>query len=297
MIRSMTGFGEAEREVSGGLLRVSIKTVNHRFLNTSVRTPPGFDRLEHEIPGWIRPFLLRGHASVSVSLERTDASEDENLPDVDMARAGAYTRLLRTMQEELGLDGPVDVGTVARFPEVLTAPERRAQGPSVEAAELKAVVEDAAQAVLALRETEGARLEEDLTGRLDELTRLLDVVEARAPERLVAERDRLRAHIRDLVDSEEVDEERLMREVAYVAEKWDINEEIVRFRSHVALFRETLDTEAMEAVGKRLSFIVQEMHREANTIGAKANDSEISHASVGMKEEIERLREQVENVE
>lgn len=297
MIRSMTGFGEAEREVSAGLLRVSIKTVNHRFLNTSVRTPPGFDRLEHEIPGWVRPFLIRGHASISVTLERAEETLDEELPQVDMARAGAYARILRSMQEQLDLEGPVDVGTVARFPEVLTTPDRRSRGPEVASEELQGVVEDAARAVVALRETEGSRLAEDLTGRLDALSGLLDVVEARAPERLTAERDRLRGQIRELAESEEVDEDRLAREIAYLAERWDINEEIVRFRSHIALFRETLDADGSEAVGKRLSFVVQEMHREANTIGSKANDAEISHASVGMKEEIERLREQVENVE
>jgi len=122
-------------------------------------------------------------------------------------------------------------------------------------------------------------------------------VEARAPARLTAERDRLREQIRELADSEDVDEERLAREIAYLAERWDINEEIVRFRSHLDLFRDTLASDVDEAVGKRLSFVVQEMHREANTIGSKANDAAITRASVAMKEEIEKLREQVENVE
>jgi len=296
MIRSMTGFGEAEREVPAGLLRVSIKTVNHRFLNISVRTPAGFDRLEHEIPGWIRAHLQRGHATVSVTLERGGDTEDDELPQVDMARAGRYARMLRAMHEELGLDGPLDVATLLRLPEVLRAPERQ-RGPEVEAGELEAVVQDAARAVVSLRETEGARLMEDLEGRLAALSRELDRVAERAPARLVAERDRLRAQIRELAQSEDVDEDRLAREVAYLAEKWDINEELVRFRSHIALFRETLAGDPSEPAGKRLSFVVQEMHREANTIGSKANDAEITHASVAMKEEIERLREQVENVE
>lgn len=297
MIRSMTGFGEAEREVAAGLLRVSIKTVNHRFLNVSVRTPPGFDRLEHEIPGWIRPFLLRGHATVGVTLERGDEAQEDDLPQVDMERAARYATLLRSMQEELGLDGPVDVATVVRFPDVMRAPERRQRGPEVTAEELQEVVEAAARATVSLRETEGGRLGEDLEGRLAALARNLDVVEERAPRRLTAERDRLRVQVRELAQSEDVDEERLAREIAYLAERWDINEEIVRFRSHIALFRETLSGLGSEAVGKRLSFVVQEMHREANTIGSKANDAEITHASVAMKEEIERLREQVENVE
>jgi uncharacterized protein (TIGR00255 family) len=297
MIRSMTGFGEAEREVAAGLLRVSIKTVNHRFLNLSVRTPPGFDRLEHEIPGWVRPFLQRGHATVSITLDRGSDAEDQDLPQVDMDRAARYVSIFRLMQEELGLEGSVDVCTLARFPDVLRAPERRHRGPEVEGEELQPVVEVAARAAVAMREVEGARLGEDLEGRLQALARQLDVVEARAPERLLAERDRLRAQVRELVQSEDVDEERLAREVAYLAEKWDINEELVRFRSHIALFRETLAADPYEPVGKRLSFVVQEMHREANTIGSKANDAAITHASVAMKEEIERLREQVENVE
>ena len=297
MIRSMTGFGEAQRTVSAGLLRVSIKTVNHRFLNISVRTPPGFDRLEHEIPGWIRPFLRRGHATVSVALDRSDETGEDGLPRVDMDRAAHFAGILRDMRAALELDGPVDAATVARFPDVITAPDKGQRGPEVEAEELQPVVEAAAQAVVELRETEGARLQTDLEGRLEELARQLDVVERRAPERLTAERDRLRAQIRELAESEDVDEERLAREIAYLAEKWDINEELVRFRSHIALFRETLSGDASEPAGKRLSFVVQEMHREANTIGSKANDAAITHASVAMKEEIERLREQVENVE
>ena len=125
----------------------------------------------------------------------------------------------------------------------------------------------------------------------------LAVVEERAPERLVRERDRLREAVRELAAQVDVDEDRLAREVAYLAERWDINEEVVRFRSHLVAFREALDGEGAEAVGKRLGFLVQEMHREANTIGSKANDAVIAQASVALKEEIERLREQVENVE
>ena len=297
MIRSMTGYGEAEQAIPAGLLRVSIKTVNHRFLNTSVRTPPGFDRLEHEIVGWIRPFLSRGHATVSVNLEPADEAAAAHLPEVDMERAARYTELLRSVQAQLGLDGPVDVGTVARFPEVLRIPDRRQRWPEPDPGEVRPVVEAAARAVVAHREAEGERLRDDLDGRLAALAALLDRVEGRAPERLTAERDRLRGQIRELAGSADIDEDRLAREVAYMAEKWDINEEIVRFRAHIQLFRDTLQGDGSEGVGKRLSFLVQEMHREANTIGSKANDAEIAHASVGMKEEVERLREQVENVE
>lgn len=293
MIRSMTGFGEAEHPVEDGVLRVQIKTVNHRFLNTSVRTPPGFDRVEPEIQHWLRSHLSRGHVSISISLDRADDTRDD-LPQIDLARAGRYAALLREMREELGLEGPIDVAALLRFGDIFQAPESK-ERPAVDPAPVRAAVDEAARAVVAHREAEGARLQDDMGERLDAMAALLDDVEARAPERLRAERDRLRSQVAELTASDEVDEERLTREIVYLAEKWDINEEIVRFRSHVELFREAFA--AGEPVGKRLSFVVQEMHREANTIGSKANDAGISHAAVSLKEEIERLREQVENVE
>jgi uncharacterized protein (TIGR00255 family) len=293
----MTGFGEAERSLEWGRLRVEIKTVNHRFLNTSIRTPPGFDRVEHEIQQWIRPFLARGHATVSVVLERDEgAARAEDLPEVDLPRAARYAALLRSLRDELELAGEVDVASVARFGDLFRVPDGRGRMPAPDQDTLREVAEDAARAVVAMREAEGARLRADMDGRLDALEEELARVAARAPERLTAERDRLRAQIAELMEQDDVDQERLAREVAYLAERWDINEELVRFRAHVDAFREALAADA-GPVGKRLSFLVQEMHREANTIGSKANDTVIGHASVAMKEEIERLREQVENVE
>lgn len=297
MIRSMTGFGEAERAVDGGRLRVEIKTVNHRFLNTSVRTPAGFDRVEHEIQQWIRPFLARGHATIAVLLERDESGpQDGELPVLDLPRARHFAELLRSMRDALALDGGVDVGSVLRMGDVVRAPDARQRGPAVDVEVLRATVEAAAEAVVVMRSSEGARLREDMEGRLAALRRELDVVAGRAPERLVAERDRLRGQVAELAGQDDVDEDRLAREIAYLAERWDINEELVRFRAHLDAFDDALGNGG-EPVGKRLAFLVQEMHREANTIGSKANDAVISHASVAMKEEIERLREQVENVE
>lgn len=293
MIRSMTGFGEAEHPIQDGVLRVQIKTVNHRFLNTSVRTPPGFDRIEHEIQHWIRPLLARGHASISISFDRGDEAR-AGMPHVDMDRARQYTRLLRTMSEELRLGGEVDLPSILRFGDIFAPPETTDR-PTVDPDVTRRAVVDAATRVVELREAEGERLAHDLRGRLASLRELVGVVAERAPVRLLSERDRLRRQVAELAETEELDDERLAREIAYLAEKWDINEEIVRLGSHLDLFDETL--EAGEPVGKRLAFVVQELHREANTIGSKANDAVISHAVVSMKEEIERLREQVENVE
>ncbi len=297
MIRSMTGFGESETPLEGGVLRVSIKTVNHRYLNTSLRTPPGFDRFEHEVPKWLKAWIRRGHASVSIAWERGDDDGSDALPELDHSRAERYVFLLRELSDRYGLDGPVDPHSVLRLPDVVRVPDRSVGARDLEVDSLKGAVEKAAQRVVALREAEGARLQADLEERLEALEVELDRVREIAPRRLVAERDRLREQIRELVETEDVDEERLGREVAYLAERWDINEEVVRLASHIQLFRETLAEDAEEPVGKRLSFVVQEMHREVNTIGSKANDSSITRASVAMKEEIEKLREQVENVE
>ena len=291
----MTGWGEAARDTPGGRLRVEIKTVNHRHFNASLRTPHGFDRYEADIQGWLRAALLRGHVTYTLNVDRNGASVGE-LPDLDLMRAGRYRDLLRKLKDELGLAGEVEVGHVARFGEIFRAPEAE-EVPAVEPDMLREITEQAMRAVIAMRESEGRRLADDLEERLASISEQLELVGQRAPGRLVQERDRLRAAVRELSEQEAVDEERLAREIAYLAEKWDINEELVRFRAHVEHFRETMAAPADEPVGKRLGFLVQEMHREANTIGAKANDVAIARASVAIKEEIERLREQLENVE
>ena len=295
MIRSMTGYGDAERDSPAGRLRLEVKTVNHRFFNANVRTPHGFDRYEKAMTDVLKEHLPRGHVSVSLTLDRSAAQGDGSAA-VDLERARGYHQALQTLKDELVLSGEPDLAMISRFSDVFRAPDAdRTEG--IEEEMLVELVTEAASACRAMRESEGERLEEDLRGRLDAMATQLDVVEARAPERLVEHRDRLREAVRELAQQVEVDEERLAREVAYLAERWDINEEVVRFRSHIELFREALAGDASEPVGKRLGFLVQEMHREANTIGSKANDSEISEAAVAIKEEIERLREQIENVE
>jgi len=298
MIRSMTGFGEAETPVEGGLLRVQIKTVNHRFLNTTIRTPHGFDGHDAEIQSWLRPFLARGHTNVTIAFERGGAGTGEaaDLPMVDLVRARHYMAELRRMAGDLGMTDSIGVKELLGFKDVFQSPDRIEAEP-LDPAVVKTLVEAACVEVVRFREAEGRRLHDDLTHRLSAMSVQLDLIEARAPQRLIAERDRLRAAVRELAEQEDMDEERLAREIAWIAEKWDINEELVRFRSHIELFGEALEADASEPSGKKLSFLVQEMHREANTIGSKANDAAIAHASVALKEEIERLREQVENVE
>jgi uncharacterized protein (TIGR00255 family) len=295
MIRSMTGFGAAARDTPAGRLRREVKTVNHRFFNPNVKTPPGFDRFERDVTDALRAHISRGHVSAYLSLDRSAGSATAPAR-LDLEKARQYRQALEAMQADLAVPGTVDLGMLARFGDIFRTPEND-KVPDIDPETVRALAEEAARGVVALREAEGARLHEDLAGRLDAMTAQIAVVESRAPERLVRERDRLREAVRELAAQVEVDEDRLAREVAYMAERWDVNEELVRFRAHVAAFKEALESDGPEAVGKRLGFLVQEMHREVNTIGSKANDALIAQASVALKEEIERLREQVENVE
>ncbi|MFW5952217.1 MAG: YicC family protein, partial [Gemmatimonadota bacterium] len=214
---------------------------------------------------------------------------------LDAERARQYLRIFRQLRDELELTGDVTVDLIARQPDLVV--REQAEAPELPEMAVHDVTRAAVRAVVAMREAEGQALRADLEERLDAIGAALIVVAERAPERLVRERDRLRRSVTELAADASVDEDRLAREVAILADRWDIGEEIVRLRSHIDHFRAMLEEESAEPVGKRLSFLVQEMHREANTIGAKANDSEIEHRVVAIKNEIERLREQVENVE
>tara|TARA_Y100000996_G_scaffold400679_1_gene370911 strand:- start:842 stop:1717 length:876 start_codon:yes stop_codon:yes gene_type:complete len=291
----MTGFGEAELEIEAGRLRLEVKTVNHRFLNANIKTPSGFDRFEKAMIDALKPWVSRGHVSAYLSLDRS-AVAGQVEPSIDLEKAKGYQTALETLKRELDVPGEPDLEMLSRFSDIFRAPDRN-QAVSVEEDDLLRLVDKAGSGVRAMREAEGLRLASDLDDRLRAIESRLDEVEQRAPERLSEQRTKLRRAVQELSAQLEVDEDRLAREIAYLAEKWDINEEIVRFRSHIDLFRSALSGDASEPVGKRLGFLVQEMLREANTVASKANDSKLAQASVAIKEEIERIREQVENVE
>jgi uncharacterized protein (TIGR00255 family) len=298
MIRSMTGFGEAERETPAGRLRVEIKTVNHRFFSLNTRLPAALDRHETRIRDWIRQHIPRGHVNCSirfVSREGEDGGSELPLLRLDEARARQYLRLLQEMKARLELPGEVDVALLSRYGDLLVRDDEQAAEVAPE--ELQAVTEAAARAAVAMREEEGRRLAADLEERLRGIDSALAAVEQRAPQRMVVERDRLRRVIAELAGEVGIDEERVTREIAFLAERWDVSEELVRIRAHLEVFREALAGGDGEPVGKRLGFLIQELHREANTVGSKANDAPIEHQVVAIKNEIERLREQVENIE
>jgi uncharacterized protein (TIGR00255 family) len=293
MIRSMTGFGEVQRQTTVGIVAVQVRTVNHRHFHTHFRLPIEAERWEIELTQILRERLSRG--SVHYRMAFQVAPGVERSVHVDHERVRAYLLALDEIRVQHGLTGTVDINLITRFGDVFTAPSDDLEQLSFE--DVAAATRAALDRVAEMRQREGLALASDLRASLGDIGAAVVAVASRAPERLVAERDRLRAAVAELTEDPQVDQERLAREIAFLAERWDVNEEIVRLRSHVEQFEQLIDADGSEPVGKRLGFWVQEMHREANTIGSKANDAEIARLAVDIKSAIEKIREQVENVE
>lgn len=287
----MTGFGSAEGNVRDGRVRVEIRTVNHRFFNPQLKLPSDLLGIEAELRERLRAVLGRGH--VTVTVRWVERPSTHPILTVDLERARAVLGALRELKRALRLKGDVDLAFVARQPDILLA--READEVPLVWGDLEPAVAAATAEVVAMREREGAALAHDLSERLSELDRLSAYVARRAPERLEAERERLRRTVADLMAAAPLDEQRLVTEVALLADRMDVTEELVRLRTHLAACRDALRSQ--EPVGKRLGFLAQELLRETNTIGAKANDVEITHAVIAMKGELEKLREQLENLE
>jgi uncharacterized protein (TIGR00255 family) len=289
----MTGFGVADGPVAGGRLQLEIRTVNHRHLNVQFRLPTALQPLEEQIRERLRTRLERGHVALHGRwLEEPRAGV--TAPVVDVERARAVVAALERLRGELKLAGEIDLGFVARQPEVLRF-DGAGEQPAVDLSAVLAVLDQALDHVVATRGREGSVLARELGHRLDLLDRGLAEVRARAPERVVAERERLRTAVRELLDGADPDPARIAQEIAFLAERLDVTEEMVRLAAHIEAARAALAGTAPS--GRRLGFLAQEMLREINTMGSKANDAVIGHAVIGMKEELERFREQLENLE
>ena len=288
----MTGFGQADGIVGNTRVSVEVRTVNHRFFSPSIKLPSAFSRWEVEVRDAMRLKVSRGHVTLTARLERIPGSAST----IDNARFGEVVAQLRALQLQYGLDGGVDLADVLRMPDVIAAPREEEDAGTV--SELVSIVDRALEALSRTRDEEGARLAEVLLQRLDLVAGALTRIAARAPTRVLAQRDRLRASVRELTDGVGIDEQRLAQEIAILADRLDISEEMDRFRAHIAAFRDALHQRAAgDPVGKRLGFLLQEMLREANTTGSKGADASILHEVVSVKEELERIREQVENLE
>lgn len=291
MINSMTGFGTAEGSVGAVRVTVEVRTVNHRFFNASIKLPAAFSAWEGEVREALRRSVSRGHVSLSA---RTERLEDSAIA-IDETRFAAYVAQLRELASRHGLAADVDLSTVLRLPGVVSSGTPDEPGGS--AAELVAIVERAAAALGVMRSEEGGRLAQFTRDRLDVIESALGRIAARAPARLAEQKARLERSVAELAAGVAVDPQRLAQEIAIMADRLDVSEELDRFESHLESFRETLRGEGPEPVGKRLSFVLQEMLREANTTGSKSNDAVMLAEVVSIKEELERIREQVENLE
>jgi len=304
----MTGFGSADGTVLGGRLRVEIRTVNHRYFNPQFKLPSELVGVEGPLRERLRQLLDRGH--VAVSARWLEPPTSESAIAVDLARARQVVAAAKELKKQLKLKGEVDLAFVARQPDVITLQGDGAGGAggvgggggtggaertAAAWSDVERVVERAAQDVLAMRAREGRALAAELGRRLDALEAGARAVEERAPARLAAEHERLKKAVSELTAGAQVDEQRLAVEIALMADRVDITEELVRLRTHLAACRETLAGEG--AAGKQLGFLAQELLREVNTIGSKANDAVITHTVIAMKGELEKFREQLENLE
>ena len=287
----MTGFGAAEGRVGSSRVTVELRSVNHRFFNPTIKLPGAFARWEGDVREALRKQVARGHVTLFARAER-DETRGSSIDEVKFAQ---HVAQLRELQQRFSLGGELDIATVLRMPEVFAAGEREEDAGT--AGELVAIVDDAARALSAMREQEGARLAAFLDERIAVIERAVARIAERAPQRLVAQRDRLRAAVQDLAGGIALDDARLAQEIAVLADRMDVSEELDRFQSHIVAFRAALREGAPDGVGKRLGFLLQELLREANTTGSKAADAVMLQDVVAIKEELERIREQVENLE
>jgi uncharacterized protein (TIGR00255 family) len=295
MLRSMTGFGRAAAVAGATEATVEVRSVNGRFAEVSVRGPRVVGAFEPAIQAGVKESLGRGSVTVGITIQRRG---DEAGLTVDVEAARQYARLLVELREAAGLtpaEAPVTLESLLRYPELITPDTDDDDAARTEAwGAIEPALAEALDALDAMRVQEGRAIAEDLTQRIDLIEAALTQVEARAPVRVQEARTRLRERLEEILGDERINRDRLEIELALMADRLDVTEECVRLRSHLAQFRDALS--ATDAVGRRLNFLAQELNREANTIGSKANDAEISRLAVGMKEELERVREQVQNV-
>ncbi|HKN58784.1 MAG TPA: YicC/YloC family endoribonuclease [Gemmatimonadaceae bacterium] len=291
MISSMTGFGAADGTVGDARASVEIRTVNHRFFSPNLKLPASFARWEGEIRELLRQKIARGHVTLTARIDRPVASGSV----IDEMRLALYATTLKELKKKHALGGEVDLATVLRLPEVVSAPSEEMDSSAGEA--LAGIVAKAADNLIEMRRAEGALLAAFLLERVAAVESRLARIETRAPVRLKEQHERVKRTVSELLGGAGADPQRISQEIAILADKLDVAEELDRFRSHLAAFRETSQSKTADPVGKRLGFILQEMVREANTIGSKANDAQIQEDVIATKEELERIREQVENLE
>ena len=291
-MQSMTGFGRAEKKTKSGMWTVEVSTVNNRFLEYTIRLPRHLNTLEMRIRQLLAEKLNRGKITLSVNFEEAEAS-DTRFP-INRTAARAYYRQLEDIRRELKIGQEITISDLLALPAV-SLPDKEEVADDATWKVVEPVILKAVKELSTFRGKEGDALAKDMKQRLDLSRQLINKVEKESPEIVKALREKLLARLKELMTEPVRDEMRLEEEIAYIADRTDVSEECTRFRSHLDQYAETLTRK--EPVGKRLNFILQEMNREVNTIGSKCSDISISSTVIQLKEEIEKLREQVQNVE
>ena len=292
MIKSMTGYGRVETTGQGRNIVVEVKSVNHRFLEISLRMPQALFPLEMEFKKKIGEKVKRGRIEVFIRLEAETANAPEAILNLEIARN--YFAALQRLKDEFSLQEEIGLQTLVGFRDIFSQPAEAEINPDV-LKQTAAALEDALDMLVSMRQEEGAAIYQDMQQRLDLIRGILETINSRAPQVVLEYQKRLTERIKELTSGYALEDSRLAQEAAILAEKSDITEEIVRMHSHIGQFVTLL--QSLEAEGKKIDFLLQEMNREINTIGSKSNDAEIARQVIEAKSELSKLREQAQNIE
>ena len=292
MVKSMTGYGRARQERNGRNITVEVRSVNNRYLDCTVKMPRAYIFAEDAMKALVQKYISRGKVDVFVTVDAVIA--DQTVVQVNEPLARSYYQALSRLREMFSLEDELSASTLARFPDVL-AVTKAEEDLEMISADICAVLEEALTAHRQMRSVEGEKLFSDIAGRADTIESVVAKVEERSPQTVSEYRARLEAKMREVLQSTTIDESRILTEAAIFADKIAVDEETVRLRSHLSQLRTMLSGD--EPVGRKLDFLIQEVNRECNTIGSKCNDLTIARDVVNMKAEVEKIREQVQNIE
>ncbi len=291
-VRSMTGYGRAQKLIGNKEITVEIRSVNHRFLEYSSRVPRAYSYLEDKLKNLIKTSVSRGKVDVSLSIQTVSGTDSQVVINHELARS--YLQALKELAEDLQIKNDITVSQMARFSDIFSVLRIQDDEEEIWQA-VQQVAQEAVDRFVEMRQLEGQKMQQDLLYRLDLIEKMVQKVEQLSPKTVENYSNRLHTKIQEVLQNNSLDEQRIITEVAIFAEKIAVAEETVRLGSHVHQFREILKSN--EPVGRKLDFLVQEFNREANTIGSKAQDLEIARVVVDLKSEIEKIREQIQNIE
>ena len=292
MVKSMTGYGRARETLNGRDITVELRSVNNRYLDCTVKMPRTYVFAEDAIKSRVQKAISRGKVDVFVTIDTTAA--DVSVVAVNEPLARSYYEALKSLKDTFALEGEITPVALAKFPDVLTV-TRAEEDLEAVAADICTVLDKALQAYNEMRAVEGQRLADDISGRVSTIESVVTKVEERSPQTVAEYRARLTAKMNEVLQSTTIDESRILTEAAIFSDKIAVDEETVRLRSHIAQLRTMLESD--QPVGRKLDFLIQEVNRECNTIGSKCNDLTIAQDVVNMKAEVEKIREQVQNIE